>query len=1293
MSRTKIAIRLLLASAALAVTAVLVGLVPINIALFSDTISRSVYKATGLELTLGGSVALRLGPRASLSVSDLALATPDGSRLLALDTARVRVALLALVRGHIHVHRAEFSGLWADFCQPSPERPEASSSEEGEPLEISVDLMRVTSAELECNGEPAGLRIQELDFSAPDGGATRLELTAILGEVPAKLTANGGDLDTLLRGELYKIDARLDLEHASLSVDGRVAPTGGRPDFDARIELNVADMLALGGAFELDVPDLGAIDVAGELSGDLAAIDIGDLSGSAGNTRFAASGSLALAGERPSIELDASLLQLDLEPLLADSEPADDGAADLAPLIESLQEFDADLHVTIDSASGLPLEIRSVTLDATLVDGVVELNPAYAEVLDGRLSLTGRFDSAVGCPAVELQALLESSDLERLKDAGWLAAPVSGQVDRIEVELGSCGTTVQEHIHSLIAAATASGGNLLIAGETPVDIRTLAVSAAEGEPVRANASARLSGETIEANAIAGSLQAILDTDTWPVRLDMRAGGGVLSLEGEVHGDAGRQIFAGRAELRVAAVGSLQPWFDVSPDTDTPLAATANLAADASRIRADDIQLKLGRSDLAGTAEWHYAESPSALALELRSNYVDLEEIGGLFERSGPSEPPTPNPSASPVLPAIDLNLFFAVIRDGPLDIEDLEIQGRMRAGLIDNARVRAIVEDELKLEGEIDIDATKLPATLELELAADGANLGRLLRKLELADDLAMRAEHVWLRAKSTGMSVREMLKNTGVRTEVRDFEWDISRAGSDDDFEVRLGTLTVLMLPGLPLGASTYGTVAGQQVEMLLETPGLAALLGETDTLPLRIIAAVGADVALLDAELDRSADGVTGGYIELSGQAIEPERRVLSELSPPLTDYVLRGDLELLERDVSLTNLKARLGGSTATGSASIVGAGRQRVVVDIESPLFQADDLNYLPNIVQNSADSDVAAAIPPDRTEENSQADARGPLLLLNDLVIRYQEHFDLELSAAIDELYSGEDLVGGAEVGFYIDEDELRLQPVTIRLPGGSLDAEYAWRAENGRVIAELATRADGFLYGGLLRLVDSTSEARGVVYFDVDFAANADWKPGVSELDLLLENANGTIDLAAWPENFETGVLDLWTSNLIFAVLPTPTVGDVSRLNCLVARLEATDGLLKTKNVLVDSTGTVIRGRGSIDLAQGQINLLVTPQAKRERFFSASTPVRVTGPLNDFEVGVEPAGFIGTLLRWYTSLIYVPFKWLTGQRFPPDGTQTCFDMMDWELTPALEAYFSEHDFSAPPPDSNSAAPQ
>ena len=94
--------------------------------------------------------------------------------------------------------------------------------------------------------------------------------------------------------------------------------------------------------------------------------------------------------------------------------------------------------------------------------------------------------------------------------------------------------------------------------------------------------------------------------------------------------------------------------------------------------------------------------------------------------------------------------------------------------------------------------------------------------------------------------------------------------------------------------------------------------------------------------------------------------------------------------------------------------------------------------------------------------------------------------------------------------------------------------------------------------------------------------------------------------------------------------------------------------------------------------------MLVWPQAKREKFLSVSTPVKVTGTFDDYQIGVEPAGFIGTMIKLYTGLIYVPYKWLTGKRFPPDGTATCFDTMDWELTPELHDYFLQRDFSAPP---------
>jgi hypothetical protein len=37
------------------------------------------------------------------------------------------------------------------------------------------------------------------------------------------------------------------------------------------------------------------------------------------------------------------------------------------------------------------------------------------------------------------------------------------------------------------------------------------------------------------------------------------------------------------------------------------------------------------------------------------------------------------------------------------------------------------------------------------------------------------------------------------------------------------------------------------------------------------------------------------------------------------------------------------------------------------------------------------------------------------------------------------------------------------------------------------------------------------------------------------------------------------------------------------------------------------------------------------------------------------------------MLRWYYNLIYVPFKWLTGERFPAHGIETCFNAMGWDL--------------------------
>jgi uncharacterized protein involved in outer membrane biogenesis len=309
---------------------------------------------------------------------------------------------------------------------------------------------------------------------------------------------------------------------------------------------------------------------------------------------------------------------------------------------------------------------------------------------------------------------------------------------------------------------------------------------------------------------------------------------------------------------------------------------------------------------------------------------------------------------------------------------------------------------------------------------------------------------------------------------------------------------------------------------------------------------------------------------------------------------------------------------------------------------------------------------------------------GVLILARDFLGEFREDNDLDLKITVDQLRAGPDLLGGGELRLYVDEDDFNLKPLTISLPGGGVNAEYTASTRDGRLDARLKVQADALSYGGLLRLADPESEARGLLFLDTDISANTGWSTGAVPFELLFENADGAIDFAAWPENIEAGVLDLWTANVVLAVLPRPEAGKVSRLNCVTTRFNIEDGVMKSQVTLLDTTDTIIRGRGTVNFADDELDLLIWPQAKREKFLSVATPVTITGSFDDFQVGVEPAGFVGTVIKWYTALIYVPFKWLTGERFPADGTSTCFDAMDWELTPGLHEYFLQRDFSTPP---------
>ena len=120
-------------------------------------------------------------------------------------------------------------------------------------------------------------------------------------------------------------------------------------------------------------------------------------------------------------------------------------------------------------------------------------------------------------------------------------------------------------------------------------------------------------------------------------------------------------------------------------------------------------------------------------------------------------------------------------------------------------------------------------------------------------------------------------------------------------------------------------------------------------------------------------------------------------------------------------------------------------------------------------------------------------------------------------------------------------------------------------------------------------------------------------------------------------------------------------------MNCMVSRMTIEEGILTSRNSFLDSTDIIVRVQGEIDLGEQYLDLLAVPQAKTERFLSVSTPIKVKGPYDDFTVDVAPGGFIMSAIRLYYGLIYVPWKRITGERFPADGLATCYKAMDEKL--------------------------
>ncbi|MCX2980248.1 AsmA family protein [Halieaceae bacterium IMCC14734] len=1189
------------------------GLLPLNLSLLRGTIAAQVSDFLGFELQLDAPLRVRLGPRASLTVGGLTLAAPamNTTGLIRAQNLKVSLDTRALLRGEILLHSVRVAQLQLEICELGEVQSPVSEPGEAQLLpRLALDTLDVGVVSLLCAGEEPDEDYWPRDLS--------LAGAAVWGK-PVLLRLNA------------------EIMQQSLGVEIETTNLQSLLEGPASVPFNLAAILQA-------------------------------------------------KNDRLELHFDGSINTLLTLPTLSGSLQASvRGAAGLlAPYeVEIPQDWGLD---NIGLIGSLEIAEHGVALsDAHLVIDELKLQAAATLVPD---------DKGVATTVALQFNDFDLAFLNRFIDADLVLTGIAGT---ISADAESYGDSLALILDELRMNAELANVQVALDGQAlPLQVNSANVAIGFHEQGQLELQGNWLDKPVTVSAQTPPLVDLMKQEEWPLSLEMNNDNARLALTGTIFDASNAPRMAGSLQFFAQRSGDLNGWLDINQASELDIGAEISFDIEQSSQRIEVHSLRLGLSALQGSLQrWVLDDKPS-LALNLQASLLDLAELQLLLpalETSAQSQPQPLEAGSAPANqdplgwledflkgPKLVVDLGIKSLLNGSFKVDDVQMTGTVFAGRIEDANLELEYEDVV-LGGKLDANFSQRPWSLEYDIVADNIDIGRVLESFDIATGVRARAKRAEITMQMRGGTVAELIDSANYHAFVYELDWLPRGLANDDEDKLFFSKLEFL---GQPNALSIWrGTANYQQLplDFLLRAPPLKELLDPANAADVQFALRAGSDAMLIDARIAAGSSSILDMELDMSAATLDQQLESLDELTGPLDAVRMRTRLELERGNLRLSDIDLQLGVSRILGSVTVLRRGSlTEFDVALDSPLLETEDLVTPIALLRGGRLADPGRDQQRERSNTASQAEVEAEIeevpqtssseavffAMLNRRIEEITAENHLKFNLNIDELQTAGEPLGRASAAMFVDDTKVEIKPFSIEFPQGRIEAMYVAKYLDDGVQSSLKVDIERVQYGGLLRLFDADSEADGMVFLEVEATADGEhWN------DLTGEIA-GHLDVALFPKDIEAGFLDLWASNVILALLPSSGAESKKKMNCMVSRWTAQQGLVTSKNSFLDSTDIIVRVRGDVDLGREELDLLAVPQAKTERFLSVSAPIEVKGGFDDFTVALAPGSFFMTMTRWYYGLIYVPWKWLTGDRFPEDGIETCFNAIDWELPETMK---------------------
>jgi len=372
----------------------------------------------------------------------------------------------------------------------------------------------------------------------------------------------------------------------------------------------------------------------------------------------------------------------------------------------------------------------------------------------------------------------------------------------------------------------------------------------------------------------------------------------------------------------------------------------------------------------------------------------------------------------------------------------------------------------------------------------------------------------------------------------------------------------------------------------------------------------------------------GVDASF-DLQGRNLEELYKLLGVVLPATPPYKLRGKLSKHGKVWAATQIQGTLGSSDLNGALSFDQSAKVPLLTGkVQSRLLDFADLAPVIGLPPPAGPTPVKAAAAKAQDEpapaKTGRANSARKVLPVATLDVTRLKAMNADVVYSAADIRHVEVLpLDKGSVHVKLTSGVLQLEPISMGIAGGTVAGSI--RVDSNVVPAALETRLDlrAVQLNQLFPAVETTKSSLGKLSGQLDLKGRG------NSLAQMLGTSSGDVAVLMGKGQISNILLEFMGLDggeiIKFLVRGDRNV----QLRCAAAAFEVKQGLMSTKTIVLDTSDTVINGRGTINLADETLDLILEPAPKDRSILSLRSPLKIGGTFAAPSAGPDKSALAG----------------------------------------------------------------